>query len=84
MYQLIEDSRAKGNSDICSGKLYKEKFGNYSFNFITLSFNTDGIPVFKSSNYSFWPQFLIINELPFHMRSGLHWSIAAHNIIRYG
>jgi hypothetical protein len=30
--------------------------------------NTDGVPIFKSSGFSIWPIFLIINELPYHLR----------------
>jgi len=37
-------------------------------NFVTLTLNTDGIPVFKSSGYSFWPLYLTLNELPFKLR----------------
>ena len=32
---------------------------------ISLTFNTDGIPVFRSSTFSFWPLHLIVNEFPF-------------------
>ena len=35
---------------------------------ISLIFNTDGIPVFKSSNLSFWPLYLLIIELPYKLR----------------
>ncbi|XP_035690734.1 uncharacterized protein LOC118425770 [Branchiostoma floridae] len=31
--------------------------------------NTDGIKVFRSSNYGLWPVYLAINELPFRMRT---------------
>ena len=31
---------------------------------ITLLFNTDGIPLYKSSKVNIWPVFLAINELP--------------------
>lgn len=62
---------AGGISDICDGYVYQElvadgflaKEENISF-----QFNTDGIPVFKSSSFSFWPLHLIINELPHRMR----------------
>ena len=33
--------------------------------YISVIFNTDGIPVFRSSGFSFWP---LINELPYRMR----------------
>jgi hypothetical protein len=30
--------------------------------------NTDGIPVYKSSKFSLWPFYLVINELPYKQR----------------
>jgi len=35
---------------------------------ITLTCNTDGVPVFSSSNASLWPVFFVINELPLTLR----------------
>lgn len=32
---------------------------------ISFTFNTDGAPVFKSSNDSIWPIYLVVNELPY-------------------
>lgn len=29
---------------------------------------TDGVPVFKSSNFSMWPLYFVINELPYALR----------------
>lgn len=58
--------------DIYDGSLYRSYFDingmlsnphNLSF-----TFNTDGAPVFKSSNVSVWPIYLVINELPYHLR----------------
>ena len=37
-------------------------------NNISFIFNTDGVPIFKSSKMSLWPIFLMINELPFKER----------------
>lgn len=54
-------------SDICDGDLYRD-FGDNTGNFVTLTLNTDGIPVFNSSNYAFWPVYLFVNELPYRMR----------------
>ena len=31
---------------------------------VSLTFNTDGVEVYKSSKYSLWPIWLQINELP--------------------
>ena len=58
-------------SDIYSGKLYKSYFDEGLLNCpnnISFTFNTDGASVFKSSNVSVWPLFLVINELPYHLR----------------
>ena len=58
--------------DIYDGSIYKKlmrpgeflsEAGNISF-----TWNTDGIPVFKSSKYSIWPLFFVINELPISKR----------------
>lgn len=58
-------------TDVYSGKLYQHHvttgFLNNWHN-ISFTLNTDGIPVFRSSNFSFWPLYLMINELSFHLR----------------
>ena len=54
-------------ADICDGLLYrrfKSKRGSNE-NSISVVLNTDGVVVFKSTNYSIWPVFLMVNELPF-------------------
>ena len=33
---------------------------------ISLTWNSDGIAVFKSSKYNIWPLYFAINELPIH------------------
>lgn len=58
-------------TDIRDGKLYKSLVESGHIRVgstITLTFNTDGIPVFKSSKSSFWPIFLTVNELPYKIR----------------
>ncbi|KAJ8671106.1 hypothetical protein QAD02_002365 [Eretmocerus hayati] len=35
---------------------------------LSFMWNTDGFPLFKSSKISIWPFFLVINELPYHLR----------------
>ena len=57
--------------DIMNGSLYQKLFsGGFLKNekniFFTL--NTDGIPVFRSSGFSFWPLYFMINELPYRLR----------------
>ena len=58
-------------SDITSSLLYKKLVQKHhlSGNDITLTWNTDGVPVFKSSLYSIWPIQCMVNELPPHLRS---------------
>ena len=36
---------------------------------LSLMWNVDGVPLFKSSKYSSWPMYLLINELPYKQRS---------------
>ena len=60
-------------TDICDGRLYKQFqssgiLGDSCRQYVSLTFNTDGIPVFRSSGYQFWPLYLVINELPFRLR----------------
>ena len=58
-------------SDIYDGRIYQElvELGFLSnVNNVLLLLNTDGIPVFKSSSFSFWPLHLTINELPYKLR----------------
>jgi len=58
-------------SDIYDGSMYKywmnNEFLKNPHNF-SLSWYTDGVPVFKSTQISMWPIYLTINELPFKDR----------------
>lgn len=59
--------------DIYNGEVYK-KFTAFNGPLndpkkISLTWNTDGIPIFKSSKLSVWPFCLIINELNFVQRT---------------
>ena len=58
-------------SDIYDGTLYQAWMDNGFLSDrrnISLSWYTDGVPVFKSSKISVWPIYLSINELPFEIR----------------
>ena len=57
-------------SDITSVKLYNElvEQHNFSNNDLSLTWNTNGIPIFESSSYSIWPIQSVVNELPPHLR----------------
>lgn len=58
-------------SDVTTAKLYQNLINNHgmSKNDLSLTWNADGIPVFKSSQFSIWPIQCMINELPPHLRS---------------
>lgn len=71
LFQHIADTANKDSkTDICDVQdsiLYK-KLKSHHPGILTLNFNTDGAPIFKSSTQSFWPQQLHINELPLELR----------------
>jgi Transposase family tnp2 len=51
-------------NDLTSGSIYKSLKQKYK-NLITLTFNTDGVKIYKSKRKSsMWPILMIINELP--------------------
>ncbi|KAL7288253.1 hypothetical protein TKK_0017593 [Trichogramma kaykai] len=64
-------------SDFYDGVMYEkltetlssqdEEFTN--FDYVTTVMNSDGSPIFESSNYSIWPIQFIINELPYDVRT---------------
>ena len=71
-------------TDIVDGKIYQDRLKDSSHvladvNNLSLSFNCDGIPIFKSSKLSAWPVLCTVNELrPFLRRK--HVLIAALHI----
>lgn len=58
-------------------KLYENGGPLSEKNNISFTFNTDGVPIFKSSKTSIWPIFLMINELPYRMRKSKKYMILA-------
>ncbi|XP_063961852.1 uncharacterized protein LOC129268704 isoform X2 [Lytechinus pictus] len=58
-------------SDITDGTMYQELVREgllcHKDN-LSLSWNTDGVPIFRSSKSSMWPVMCTINELPMRMR----------------
>lgn len=58
------------DSDIVNGSVYKQlKEQNIiGINDITLTWNTDGVSLCKSSKLSIWPLQVCINELPYRIR----------------
>lgn len=68
--------RGTDRSDIYDGDVYQALVRSgflRNKNNISLILNTDGIPVFRSSSFAFWPLHLMINEFPFKMRQV--WSV---------
>lgn len=60
-------------NDVYDGKKYTEFVKSLpnedKGNYVTAVFNTDGAPKFKCSQYSIWPLYLMINELPKEIRT---------------
>ena len=58
--------------DIYDGSLYKQHITSggilNTWNNLSLTWNVDGTPIFKSSKFSLWPLYLIVNELPYNLR----------------
>ncbi|XP_031789211.1 uncharacterized protein LOC116418290 [Nasonia vitripennis] len=54
--------------DVYDGKLYRKFVKSLSKSdrnsYATMAFNTDGAPVFESSNFSIWPIYGMLNEIP--------------------
>jgi len=73
-----------GYIDIYDGELYKAVVGSgllSQIENISLMINTDGIPIFKSSNVAAWPVYLMINELPYRSRLGIICFIQVYNVV---
>ena len=73
------DKRERTISDIYDGEIYKRLYSGDGIlsnkNNLSFALNTDGVPLFKSSNIGFWPVYLLINELPIPLRKQRDFSI---------
>ncbi|XP_033725860.1 uncharacterized protein LOC117315674 [Pecten maximus] len=70
-FQHIKNNKNGNLKDVYDGQLYKNLFENgilQEENNLSFSLNTDGAPLFKSSNVSMWPVYMLINELPIAKR----------------
>ena len=78
-FEHFENNKEDKLSDIYDGLLYKRLFQNdgilSSPNNLSLSLNTDGAPLFKSSNISIWPVYMLINELPITQRKKRNYAL---------
>lgn len=73
-YVVNERVHEKGRiRDIYDGKRYRDfvkKLSEYDRHaYASVTFNTDGAPLFASSSYSIWPIYLMVNELPYNVRT---------------
>ncbi|XP_030264254.1 uncharacterized protein LOC115575952 isoform X8 [Sparus aurata] len=59
-----DDSSREVINDICDGTLYQALQSNSEVDFLSLTFNCDGVPVFQSSKFSIWPILCCVNEIP--------------------
>lgn len=71
--ELLPKKRLKGEHDIkdvMDGMMYQNLLeqGKLDDDDLTLTWNCDGVPIFKSPAYSIWPIQFTINELPYMQR----------------
>ena len=69
--ECVQRAESEVISDIWDGEEYKkhEEFLSKPHN-ISLTCNTDGVSIYKSSKISIWPAWFVINELPPSLRYG--------------
>ena len=73
---LYRFKRTKSNpdnyEDIYDGLLYRKLMAPGALlsnpSNLSLTWNVDGVPIFKLSKFSLWPLYFVINELPFKLR----------------
>jgi len=70
--ELVQKNLSNGMKDLYDGQCYKSFVASLSETMkhvMSLTVSTDGSPLFRlSSNFSIWPFFVQINELPPHIR----------------
>jgi hypothetical protein len=54
--------------DVWNGKLHQKLLKKYPKGFLSLTLNTDGMQIFKSSHTSLWPIIICFNNLPLRYR----------------
>jgi len=72
-YRFSRKKTCESNyEDIYDGLLYKKEMTSNgilsSIHNLSLTWNVDGLPLFKSSKFSLWPMYFVINELPYKLR----------------
>ena len=70
-YRFNRKCRNDDVGDIYDGALYRKHWESgflKDHRNISFIYNTDGVPIFKSSKFSLWPLYVAINELPYSQR----------------
>ena len=72
-YQFERNSRPGVIEDIHDGELYRSHFEQensllHNKHNLLFTYNTDRVPLFKSSKFSLWPLYFAVNELPCQQR----------------
>ena len=73
-YRFQKQKSQEGNyEDIYDGSLYKKFMSSGGIltdsKNLSMTWNVDGVPLFKSSKFSLWPMYFLINELPYKLRT---------------
>lgn len=73
-FRFMRQKKGKDNvEDIYDGQVYKQYASGDGLlcnpHNISFTWNTDGVPIFKSSKFSVWPFYCVINELSFVERT---------------
>lgn len=66
-YKDVQSKQENSMCDVYDGKMYQEILAKTKLKndgSFTLTFNSNGVPVFKSSTFSVWPILCFIDELP--------------------
>lgn len=68
--RIHEENKFK---EIFDGKMYQTFLNSLNesdrHRYLTVTYNTDGAPLYESSKYSIWPIYLQINELPYDVKT---------------
>lgn len=86
---LLSENNANDLKDISDGQIYKNLLNSEDGQLFkdgrALSFliNTDGISFCKKSKLAIWPVYMVINELPLHLRYSIENVILAGKLITF-
>lgn len=70
-----DDSRRDLIKDICDGTLYQTLKSNSEDDFLSLTFNCDGVPVFQSSNSVFGQYCVVLMRYPLRVEINMYFYV---------